>query len=517
MKKITTLLFALTSLLLVANAQTIGDYRSAATGDWSEATTWQRFNGAWVAASSAPASSDGVISILTMHTVTVSNSVTADQIVVNAGGTLAQEADLNLDNGAGDDLTVNGTWSWQSSQSSSIGGPGNAVIASGGTLILVNIGDKIIAAAITNNGTINWQEGPLYFDAEVTVTNNGTMNINGNNVFQDREAAGTFINNGTVTKSSTGTTTFSMSTMTNSSTGTIMGVGEYNIFSTTFNSNGIIAPGLSPGLLTVNTTFSQLLLSANSTLTIEMLNGSGPGTGHDQLRKNVHITLAGTLTVTETGTVPNGTYTIINISTGIVSGSFATTNLPAGYTLQVNATNVQVIKNIGLPLTLISFIAQKTADNKVNLQWITMDEQNVSHFEVQRSADGVNYTRMAIVQALNSPVGGTYSYRDETPLTKTNYYRVRMVDLDASAKLSPVRVVKFTGNNQVLVFPTVTTDKVYIQTDKVVMVKLFSLAGTLLQQKQMVGKDFIGLSHLSAGMYVLRIGEEGRSEKIIKQ
>jgi fibronectin-binding autotransporter adhesin len=66
-----------------------GDYQSAASGNWSAPATWQTYNGTqWVAAATAPASADGVITIRSPHTVTASAPVTVDQVVVNAGGQL---------------------------------------------------------------------------------------------------------------------------------------------------------------------------------------------------------------------------------------------------------------------------------------------------------------------------------------------------------------------------------------------------------------------------------------------
>ena len=96
MKRLSTLCLALTSLLFAANAQVSGDYRSAGTGDWNVAATWQRHNGtSFVAAPTAPDQGDGVIHIRNGHTVTVNTAVTADQIIVDAGGILEQVSDLN--------------------------------------------------------------------------------------------------------------------------------------------------------------------------------------------------------------------------------------------------------------------------------------------------------------------------------------------------------------------------------------------------------------------------------------
>jgi hypothetical protein len=103
--------FMLLLFSFTVNAQTTGDYQSFATGNWNNPGTWQRFDGtSFVAASTAPASTDGIITVRSGHNVTLNSTITADQIVVDAGGILTQTADLNLTNGTGDDLIVNGTY-----------------------------------------------------------------------------------------------------------------------------------------------------------------------------------------------------------------------------------------------------------------------------------------------------------------------------------------------------------------------------------------------------------------------
>ena len=83
-------LLVLVAAFLFSNAytQVNGDYRTAASGSWNNAGTWQRYDGAsWVAAVIAPSSTDGVITILNTHTVTANTAITADQVVVDNGGT----------------------------------------------------------------------------------------------------------------------------------------------------------------------------------------------------------------------------------------------------------------------------------------------------------------------------------------------------------------------------------------------------------------------------------------------
>ncbi|MBK7367976.1 MAG: hypothetical protein IPJ04_08710, partial [Candidatus Eisenbacteria bacterium] len=95
-------------------AQTAGDFRSNATGNWNATATWQRYDGSnWVAAVATPTSADGAITIRNGHTVTISaNGLSYDQVTVDAGGqvTVASTITSALANGAGTDLTINGTW-----------------------------------------------------------------------------------------------------------------------------------------------------------------------------------------------------------------------------------------------------------------------------------------------------------------------------------------------------------------------------------------------------------------------
>ena len=86
---------------------------AAATGNWNATTTWEQSadNSTWVPASRTPTSTDNAITILNGHNVTVTASVTADELTVNSGGTLTINSGqtLTVANGTGTDLNVAGT------------------------------------------------------------------------------------------------------------------------------------------------------------------------------------------------------------------------------------------------------------------------------------------------------------------------------------------------------------------------------------------------------------------------
>ncbi len=115
-------------------SQSTGDYRSAASGTWSTAATWERFNGSsWVTPGTAPISTDGIITIRSAHTVTISAAVTVDQVVIETGGVVIHNSTgtVTLANGTGTDLQVNGTWRRQGSASITINASATIDIGSG--------------------------------------------------------------------------------------------------------------------------------------------------------------------------------------------------------------------------------------------------------------------------------------------------------------------------------------------------------------------------------------------------
>jgi hypothetical protein len=91
----------------------------------------------------------------------------------------------------------------------------------------------------------------------------------------------------------------------------------------------------------------------------------------------------------------------------------------------------------------------------VQLGWLTASEENSSHFEVERSSDGRNFTTLATVNAQgNSSSPVTYAEADMSPLSATSYYRLRMVDLDGTFSYSKtVAVSSASAGLQVRAYP----------------------------------------------------------------
>jgi hypothetical protein len=120
-------------------------FRSIQSGNWNQLSTWQASPDSvnWIAANITPSSTEKSIYIQSGHTVTITSSVTIDEVVVNGTLVLANNAgnDLTISNGKQADFVINGTFQdnspdniiWTSNASWSLGASGTLQISSDNT------------------------------------------------------------------------------------------------------------------------------------------------------------------------------------------------------------------------------------------------------------------------------------------------------------------------------------------------------------------------------------------------
>ncbi|MCX6214778.1 endonuclease/exonuclease/phosphatase family protein [Spirosoma sp.] len=91
-----------------------------------------------------------------------------------------------------------------------------------------------------------------------------------------------------------------------------------------------------------------------------------------------------------------------------------------------------------LPVRLTSFTA-KAVGETVGISWTTANETNSAYFEVERSADAREFASISRVAAAgDAQATKNYGLVDEHPLSGTNYYRLKQVDLDGKTAYSTI-------------------------------------------------------------------------------
>lgn len=143
---------------------------------------------------------------------------------------------------------------------------------------------------------------------------------------------------------------------------------------------------------------------------------------------------------------------------GTASGNVSTTG-----TVTSNATGTFSPFTLGykafpVPLKLISFTGERSG-GITYLKWITENEENVSHFEVQRSYDAVAFNTIGTVSGRNRGQREQYDLQDHIALQGLAYYRLRSIDRDGKFSYSRVIVVSdnsITGGSFVVINPVRT-------------------------------------------------------------
>ncbi len=123
----------------------------------------------------------------------------------------------------------------------------------------------------------------------------------------------------------------------------------------------------------------------------------------------------------------------------------------------------KISNNSVLPLTIVNISAQHL-QNSILVICQASNEANTTHFIVERSADGRNFSPIGSVTARgNTSATHDYSYTDRQPSQATNFYRIKMVNSDGRFTYSKVVAVKTNGNTSLQIFPNPANDILYVQ------------------------------------------------------
>jgi hypothetical protein len=177
--------------------------------------------------------------------------------------------------------------------------------------------------------------------------------------------------------------------------------------------------------------------------------------------------------------------------------------------------------NSPLPVTMTSFNANCDED-KVNIRWTTASEYNASHFSVQTSRDGQNWTEVAQIEAAGTSNQTTNYFYQDMMIGGVSYYRLVQVDFDGEYEVfGPISVDCEISESSMKVYPNPTDADftVLIQTTETfenATIELVDLSGRSVQVKQMnitPGSTMIKFEtdNINPGTYIVRI--KGENDK----
>jgi hypothetical protein len=182
-----------------------------------------------------------------------------------------------------------------------------------------------------------------------------------------------------------------------------------------------------------------------------------------------------------------------------------------------NASTFLNIINCGVVLNInLKSFAGEVLQSNANLTWSIAQGSNIDYFEIEKSANGINFTTAGKLSAGNTLLTTLYKFNDLEKLSGLGYYRLKLVEHGGLFSYSPIITlttkkidfeIKSVSNpvtdNLVLDFTVPSQSKVHIQ--------LLDIFGHPIYQRETEAKkgwnkiklDFT--RQLPGGVYVLTV------------
>lgn len=163
-----------------------------------------------------------------------------------------------------------------------------------------------------------------------------------------------------------------------------------------------------------------------------------------------------------------------------------------------------------IPVTLTGFWADLKS-KEIQLTWEATYETNFKEYQVEKSLDGTNFSKIGTVKGTNSPA---YIFHDlDVPAGGIAYYRLRMVDIDGKAEYSSTVAVRISGMiSNCFVYPNPSKGDISIRLNSTLSepsaVRIYDITGkqvSTIKVAKGISKINMRGCALAPGRYVVRI------------
>ncbi len=167
------------------------------------------------------------------------------------------------------------------------------------------------------------------------------------------------------------------------------------------------------------------------------------------------------------------------------------------------------------PLDLLTFTGSLQS-NIAHLQWTSENEQNFSHYEIERSSNSREWNKLGTANWKGGSGKNEYSYEDDlsrfTSHVSRQFYRLKMVDKDGSFTYSKIVIIRLNNQPSFSIYPNPASTSVQLQFDKSMnekmQVKLLDMNGKVVVSGMwsvVSGVTRISTRKLPAGSYVVKV------------
>jgi hypothetical protein len=196
-----------------------------------------------------------------------------------------------------------------------------------------------------------------------------------------------------------------------------------------------------------------------------------------------------------------------------------TTSNATGYFSNGEVEDYRVlVDDFPLSVNFLSFTATVIRNSEVRLSWTTLGEETTPGFDIERSANGIDWHPVGFVNAVGNGGNETHDYifNDVQGLKGKSYYRLKFVDTNGATKYSDTKTVNiYDVKEKVSIMPNPANDvaTLYINSNKnteaTIIIADMQGREVKVDKSQMVaGNNYYTLNNLgklSEGIYMVRI------------
>jgi hypothetical protein len=168
-----------------------------------------------------------------------------------------------------------------------------------------------------------------------------------------------------------------------------------------------------------------------------------------------------------------------------------------------------------LPVKWVSFSANRQHESII-LNWVTSEELNNSHFEIECSEEGFSFSKIARVDAVASASNfNSYSFVDSNPPFSNAYYRIKQVDKDGAYSFSSIISVDANNLEKYRAWTNPSLGILYLQVPQSLqgasLLQVYDASGKLVLNRQVLpGKNEINFRPVGGGYYFLQVLKSGK-------
>lgn len=167
-----------------------------------------------------------------------------------------------------------------------------------------------------------------------------------------------------------------------------------------------------------------------------------------------------------------------------------------------NPIQINLKMDEALPVKLIRFDSKLISSNTISSTWMVDAAKDFSHFVLEHSTNSNTWNEIAKIQYTNGLSNYEFNHVDIT--ASTNYYRLKMVDVDLSIAYSTINNVNLVNSQPlVLLYPNPVVDLLKVSTNQdILSVRFFNVLGVEVLSTSLKSID---VSNLPQGNYIVNI------------